>query len=289
MFFSCKSIRIYAILYQYNYIYGCGFFLTGIKNAKRIVFKVGTSTLTYSTGKTNIRRMAKLVSVLADLRNEGREIVLVTSGAIGVGVGKLGLKERPTDTPGRQAAACIGQCELMFMYDKFFSEYSHTIGQLLITKSDVESEERRNNLINAFNTMLEYGAIPIVNENDSVAVEEIVYGDNDSLSAIVAKLINADALVILTDIDGLFDGNPQENPEARLIPVVDEITPEIKALAGDAGSNRGTGGMITKLNAAEISTSAGIDTVIMSGTDPREIYKLIDGHQMGTFFVGKKD
>lgn len=263
--------------------------LTGIKNAKRIVFKVGTSTLTYSTGKTNIRRMAKLVSVLADLHNEGREIVLVTSGAIGVGVGKLGLKERPKDTPGRQAAACIGQCELMFMYDKFFSEYSHTIGQLLITKSDVENDERRNNLINSFNTMLEYGAIPIVNENDSVAVEEIVYGDNDSLSAIVAKLINADALVILTDIDGLFDANPQEDMNARLIPVVDEITPEIKALAGDAGSNRGTGGMITKLNAAEISTSAGIDTVIMSGTDPREIYKLIDGHQIGTFFVGKKD
>ena len=262
--------------------------LTGIRNAKRIVFKVGTSTLTYSNGKTNIRRMAKLVSILSDLHNEGREIVLVTSGAIGVGVGKLGLKERPKDTPGRQAAACIGQCELMFMYDKFFSEYSHTIGQLLITKSDVENDERRNNLINAFNTMLEYGAIPIVNENDSVAVEEIVYGDNDSLSAIVAKLIGADALVILTDIDGLFDGNPQENPDARLIPVVDEITSEIKALAGDAGSNRGTGGMITKLNAAEITTSAGIDTFIMSGTDPREIYKLIDGHQTGTFFTGKK-
>ncbi len=262
--------------------------MTGIKNAKRIVFKVGTSTLTYSTGKTNIRRMAKLVSVLADLCNEGKEIVLVTSGAIGVGVGKLGLKERPKDTPGRQAAACIGQCELMFMYDKFFSEYSHTIGQLLITKSDVENDERRNNLINAFNTMFEYGAIPIVNENDSVAVEEIVYGDNDSLSAIVAKLINADALIILTDIDGLFDANPQEDYNARLIPVVDEITDEIKALAGDAGTNRGTGGMVTKLNAAEIATQAGIDTVIMSGTDPREIYKLIDGHQIGTFFVGKE-
>lgn len=264
------------------------FLLTGIKNAKRIVFKVGTSTLTYSNGKTNIRRMSKLVSILSDLHNEGREIVLVTSGAIGVGVGKLGLKERPKDTPGRQAAACIGQCELMFMYDKFFSEYSNTIGQLLITKSDVENDERRNNLINAFNTMLEYGAIPIVNENDSVAVEEIVYGDNDSLSAIVAKLINADALVILTDIDGLFDANPQEDINARLIPVVDEITPEIKALAGDAGSARGTGGMITKLNAAEIATSVGIDTVIMSGTDPNEIYKLIDGHQTGTYFRGKR-
>ena len=263
--------------------------MTGLKNAKRIVFKVGTSTLTYSTGKTNIRRMANLVSVLSDLHNEGREVVLVTSGAIGVGVGKLGLKERPKDTPGRQAAACIGQCELMFMYDKFFSEYSNTIGQLLITKSDVENDERRNNLINAFNTMFEYGAIPIVNENDSVAVEEIVYGDNDSLSAIVAKLINADALVILTDIDGLFDANPQVDINARLIPFVDEITSEIKALAGDAGSNRGTGGMITKLNAAEISTDAGIDTVIMCGTNPDDIYKLLDGHQTGTFFKGKKD
>ncbi len=262
--------------------------MTGLKNAKRIVFKVGTSTLTYSTGKTNIRRLAKLVSILSDLHNEGREIVLVTSGAIGVGVGKLGLKERPTDTPGRQAAACIGQCELMFMYDKFFSEYSHTIGQLLITKSDVENDERRNNLINVFNKMLDYGTIPIVNENDSVAVEEIVYGDNDSLSAIVAKLIGADALVILTDTEGLFSGNPREDIDARLIPIVDEITPEIKALAGDAGSNRGTGGMITKLNAAEISTNAGIDTVIMSGTDPKDIYKLFDGRHAGTFFIGRK-
>lgn len=262
--------------------------MAGLKSAKRIVFKVGTSTLTYPNGKTNIRRLAKLVSILSDLQNEGREIVLVTSGAIGVGVGKLGLKERPSDTPGRQAAACIGQCELMFMYDKFFSEYSHTIGQLLITKSDVENQERRNNLVNAFDNMFRFGAIPIVNENDSVAVEEIVYGDNDSLSAIVAKLINADALVILTDIDGLFNANPQEDDNARLIAFVDEITPEIKALAGSAGTKRGTGGMITKLNAAQISTEAGIDTVIMSGSDPREIYKLFDGHQIGTFFKGKK-
>lgn len=262
--------------------------MAGIRNAKRIVFKVGTSTLTYPTGKTNIRRMAKIVSVLSDLQNEGREIVLVSSGAISVGVGKLGLKERPKDTPGRQAAACIGQCELMFMYDKFFSEYSHNIGQLLITKSDVENDERRENLINAFNTMFEFGAIPIVNENDSVAVEEIVYGDNDSLSAIVAKLTNADALVILTDIDGLFDANPIENPEAKLIPAVDEITPEIKSLAGSAGTSRGTGGMITKLNAAEIATNAGIDTVIMNGSDPREIYKLLEGRQIGTFFKGRK-
>ncbi len=262
--------------------------MTGIKNAKRVVFKVGTSSLTYPTGKTNIRRLAKLVSILSDLQNEGREIVLVSSGAISVGAGKLGLKERPQTTPARQAAACIGQCELMFMYDKFFSEYSHVIGQLLVTKSDVEDEERRNNLINAFNNMFEFGAIPIVNENDSVAVEEIVYGDNDSLSATVACLIDADALIILTDADGLFSGDPQLAPDARLSSGVAELTPEIKALAGGAVTKQGTGGMITKLNAAEIATSAGIDTVIMSGSDPREIYKLFDGHHIGTYFKGKK-
>ena len=258
-----------------------------ISSAKRIVVKVGTSTLTYETGKINIRRMVKLCSVLADLHNSGMEVVLVTSGAIGVGVGKLGLKERPKDIPGRQAAATVGQCELMFMYDKFFSEYSHTIGQLLITKSDVENDERRNNLINAFNTMLEYGAIPIVNENDSVAVEEIVYGDNDSLSAIVAKLINADALIILSDIDGLYDSNPNENEDAKLIPLVTEIDEDLYKIAGGKGSSLGTGGMVTKLHAAEITMAAGIDTIVMNGENPTEIYKALDGKQVGTFFKGK--
>ena len=166
--------------------------LNNLKDAKKIVVKVGTSTLTYETGKTNIRRMKKLVEVLADLKNSGVQIVLVTSGAIGVGVGKLGLTEKPSDTPGRQAAATVGQCELMFMYDKLFSEYGHITGQLLITRSDIENEERRNNLINSFEKLLEYGAIPIVNENDAVAIEEIVFGDKDNLSAIVAKLISAD-------------------------------------------------------------------------------------------------
>ena len=199
-----------------------------LKDVKRIVVKVGTSTLTYSTGKTNIRRMHKLVSVLSDIVNSGVEVALVTSGAIGVGVGKLGLKEKPADTAGKQAAATIGQCELMFMYDKLFGEYGHTVGQLLITKSDVENDERRENLINTFNKLFEFGAIPVINENDSVAVEEIVYGDNDSLSAIVARLIHADLLVILSDIDGLFDDNPNENPDAQLIPVVREINDDIK-------------------------------------------------------------
>lgn len=256
-----------------------------IMNAKRIVFKVGTSTLTYETGKINIRRMIKLCSVLADLHNSGREIVLVTSGAIGVGVGKLGLKEKPKDIPGRQAAATVGQCELMFMYDKFFGENGVKTGQLLITKSDIESPERKQNLENTFEKLFEYGAIPIINENDSVATEEIVYGDNDSLSAIVASLIHADALIILSDIDGLFDDNPNENPDARLIPVVKEINDEIRSLCGGAGSNRGTGGMITKIHAAEIATKVGIPTVIMNGEDPRDIYKLTDGHSIGTIFI----
>ena len=206
-----------------------------MKPVKRIVVKVGTSTLTYETGKTNIRRMIKLCSVLADLHNAGLDVVLVTSGAIGVGVGKLGLDEKPQDIPGRQAAACVGQTELMFMYDKFFSEYGQKIGQLLVTKSDFEQPERRDNLSNAFQKLFEYGAIPVVNENDSVATEEIVYGDNDSLSAIVAVLTGADLLVILTDIDGLFDANPNEDPDARLIPVVETITPELEPLCGGAG------------------------------------------------------
>ena len=258
-----------------------------MKPVKRIVVKVGTSTLTYETGKTNIRRMIKLCSVLADLHNAGLDVVLVTSGAIGVGVGKLGLDEKPQDIPGRQAAACVGQTELMFMYDKFFSEYGQKIGQLLVTKSDFEQPERRDNLSNAFQKLFEYGAIPVVNENDSVATEEIVYGDNDSLSAIVAVLTGADLLVILTDIDGLFDANPHEDPDARLIPVVETITPEIEALCGGAGTSRGTGGMLTKVHAAKTATAAGIPVVVMNGSAPQDLYRVIDGHQTGTLFLGK--
>lgn len=258
-----------------------------LKNVKRIVVKVGTSTLTYNTGKTNIRRMHKLVSVLSDIVNSGIEVALVTSGAIGVGVGKLGLKEKPADTAGKQAAATIGQCELMFMYDKLFGEYGHTVGQLLITKSDVENEERRHNLINTFNRLFDFGAIPVINENDSVAVEEIVYGDNDSLSAIVAKLINADALIILSDIDGLYDSNPNENEDAKLIPFVTEIDEDLYKIAGGKGSSLGTGGMVTKLHAAEITMEAGIDTIVMNGENPTEIYRALDGKQVGTFFKGR--
>ncbi len=260
-----------------------------LKDVKRLVVKVGTSTLTYDTGKTNIRRMHKLVSVLSDIVNSGVQVALVTSGAIGVGVGKLGLKERPSDISGRQAAATVGQCELMFMYDKLFGEYGHTVGQLLITKNDVDSTERRENLINTFEKLFDYGAVPIINENDSVAVDEIVYGDNDSLSAIVARLINADALIILTDIDGLYDENPTENEDAKLISQVNEITDELIAVAGGHGSKFSTGGMVTKLHAAQIAMDAGIDTIVMNGAAPESIYKALDGKQIGTFFTGKKD
>jgi glutamate 5-kinase len=255
---------------------------------KRIVVKVGTSSLTYENGRTNIRRVNELIKVLADIANSGVEICFVSSGAIGVGVGKLGLKERPTDTQSRQAASSIGQCELMFMYDKAFSEYNHIVGQLLITKSDVENDERRRNLINTFNKLFEFGAIPIVNENDSIAVDEIVYGDNDNLSAIVAKLINADLLVILTDADGLFDKNPSEYPDAKLISAVDKIDESILRIASPHGSYLGTGGMATKVQAARVATEAGIETVVMNGSDPAKLYDVVDGKSVGTVFKAVK-
>lgn len=261
--------------------------MNALQRAKRIVIKVGTSTLTHESGKTNLRRMAKLVQVLADLCNAGYELVLVSSGAMAVGVGKLGLAERPQDTPSRQAVSAIGQCELMFLYDKLFSEYNHTISQLLLTKEDTREPGRRQNLINTFSRLLAYGALPVVNENDSVAVEELehVFGDNDQLSAIVAELVNADALVILTDIDGLFDANPREDANATIIPVVKAITPEILALAGKPGTKRGTGGMATKLQAAKMAVEAGIVTVILNGENPEDLYRLFDGRQIGTVFL----
>ena len=253
-----------------------------LKDVKRLVIKVGTSSLTYETGKLNIRRIRKLAEVISDLANSGVQVALVSSGAIGVGASKLGLTARPTDTPGRQAAATIGQCELMFMYDKVFSEYGHTVGQLLIT--DMENAERRENLMNCFEKLFEYGAIPIINENDSVAVEEIVYGDNDNLSAQVAKLVSADTLLILSDIDGFFSANPAEDENAVLIPVVDRIDEALLHMAGPSVSHLGTGGMATKLGAAKLATEAGIDTVIMNGSTPEDIYRLLDGRQVGTHF-----
>lgn len=259
-----------------------------LSDAKCLVIKVGTSTLTHRTGRANIRRMEELVGVLSDLMNSGRKIVLVTSGAIGVGVGKLGLSERPKDTAGKQAAATVGQCELMFMYDKMFLQYGHKVGQLLITREDVEFEDRRENLIRAFEKLFEFGAIPIINENDAVAVEEIVYGDNDSLSAVVACLIKADALVIITETNGLFDKNPVKYPDAKRISMVSEITDEIRGLADSSDSELGTGGMVTKIRAAELACSHGIDTYVIDGREPENIYALLEGRDIGTRFVAKR-
>lgn len=253
---------------------------------KRIIVKVGTSTLTHQTGKTNIARMAKLVSVLSDLHNMGHEIVLVSSGAIGIGYTKLGLKSKPKTTKGLQAAAAIGQSELMFLYDKFFSEYGIVVSQLLFTSDALKRDDGRHHLIDTFNQLIEYGSIPIVNENDSVSIEELHNGDNDRLSANVATLIDADLLVLLTDTDGLYDSNPSENKDARLISVVEKITPEIVAVAGGAGE-KGTGGFATKIKAARIATDKGIPVIIMNGQKPTDIYKILNGEQIGTKFLAK--
>lgn len=256
--------------------------------AKRIVVKVGTSTLTYETGLINIRRLEALVKVLSDLHNSGRELVLVTSGAVGVGVGKLGLREKPTDMPSKQAAAAVGQSELMYLYDRNFGRWGHPTGQILLTKDIVGDKVRRQNVVNTFDRLLHMRAIPIVNENDTVAVEEIEFGDNDTLSAIVAGLVEADALVIMSDIDGLYDANPHTHPGARLIPHVERIDDNIRRIASGTTSNRGTGGMITKIHAAEIATGHGIDMAIVSGMDPANLYRLFDGEAIGTHFVAKE-
>ena len=259
-----------------------------LENAKRVVLKVGTSTLTYEGGGINIRRIEKLVKVLSDLKNQGKDIILVTSGAVGIGMGKMGIKTKPSHTREKQALAAIGQCELMDFYAQLFSHYNHTVAQLLLTKDVVDDEVLKENAVNTFETLLNFGAIPIVNENDSISAEQIEFGDNDTLSALVAKLTGADLLIILSDIDGLYDANPNTNPEAKLIPLVDEVNDEIRALAGDAGTSRGTGGMVTKLTAATIANNAGIDMYIMNGSDPEIIYDLLDGKQVGTRFKGSK-
>lgn len=251
---------------------------------KRIVVKVGTSTLTHKTGKTNIARISDLVNVLADLHNMGHEIILVSSGAIAIGTSRLGLKQKPDTIMGKQAAAAVGQGELMFLYDKFFGEYDVVVSQLLFTYDALENPDNKEHLTNTFNQLLEYGSIPVVNENDSVSIEELLNGDNDCLSAIVAELIGADMLILLTDTDGLYDGNPSENPKARLIDIVEKITEEIEAFAGGAGK-RGTGGFLTKVKAAKIATSAGIPVVVMNGADPKRIYDVLNGESVGTKFL----
>lgn len=251
---------------------------------KRIVVKVGTSTLTHKTGKTNIQKIGELVSVLADLHNMGHEVILVSSGAIGIGTARLGLHKKPQSIKGRQAAAAVGQGELMFFYDKFFGEYDVIVSQLLFTYDALENKENKMHLTNTFNQLIEYGVIPVVNENDSVSIEELLNGDNDCLSATVAELIDADLLVMLTDTDGLYDSNPSENPDAKLIPVVKEITPEIEAVAGGAGE-KGTGGFATKVKAAKIANNAGIPVVVMNGVTPKKIYNVLDGENVGTKFL----
>ncbi len=254
----------------------------------RIVIKVGTSTLAYGTGMLNIRRVEELCRVMSDLKNAGNEIILISSGAIGMGVGKLGLKKRPTDIPSKQAAAAVGQCELMYTYDKLFGEYNHTVAQILLTKEDVENDTRRENFKNTMFRLLELGALPVINENDTVATDEIVIGDNDTLGAIVAANIGADLLVLLSDIDGLYTSDPRKCPDAKLIPVIEELTPEVMTLGEGKGSELGTGGMKTKLHAAEIATNAGIDMIIANGANPAALYNIVDGKALGTRFLGKR-
>ena len=254
----------------------------------RIVVKVGTSTLAHSTGHLNIRRVEELCRVLSDLKNAGHQVVLVSSGAIGMGVGKLGLKTRPTDMPGKQAAAAVGQCELMYTYDKLFGEYNHTVAQVLLTGEDVENPERRLNATNTLSRLLELGALPVINENDTVATHEIAVGDNDTLSAIVAECVSADLLVLLTDIDCLYTADPHKDKNAKLISRVEGVTDEILALAGGAGSSLGTGGMATKLRAAQMANAAGIDMVIANGDAPEVLYDIIDGKAVGTRFLAEK-
>ena len=254
----------------------------------RIVVKVGTSTLTHKAGRINIRRVECLCRVLSDLKNAGHEMILVSSGAIGMGVGKLSLKEKPSDMPTKQAAAAVGQCELMYVYDREFSQYNHTIAQILITNSDVENEKNHNNFRNTVTRLLEFGALPVINENDTVSTEEIEIGDNDTLGAIVATSVKADLLVLLSDIDGLYTKDPRRNADAELIPEVYELTEEIMAMGEGKGSSLGTGGMFTKLKAAKIATSEGIDMIIANGDNPNILYDIAEGKPVGTKFFGKK-
>ena len=255
----------------------------------RIVVKVGTSTLAYPTGRLNIQRMERLCKTLSDLKNAGHEIILVSSGAIAMGFGKLNLSERPKDMPGKQASAAVGQCELMYVYDKLFTEYNHIVGQLLITAPDIaDGDSRKANFHNTMDRLLELGALPVINENDTISTEEIAVGDNDTLSAIVAATVSADLLVLLSDIDGLYDGDPRKNPDAKLIPTVETVDERIIALGGGSGSSLGTGGMATKLLAAQIAVGAGCEMVIANGEKPELLYDIVAGKPIGTRFLVKR-
>ncbi|MGL4760215.1 MAG: glutamate 5-kinase [Sarcina sp.] len=265
-----------------------------IKDAKRIVVKVGTSSLTHKNGNINLGSIEKFARVLSDLQNMGKEMILVSSGAVGVGVSRMGLKEKPSTTKGKQAAAAVGQCHLMNIYSKFFSEYGHLVAQVLLTRDVIEDDRMRSNVCNTFDTLLEQGIIPVVNENDTVSIDEIEnicnFGDNDNLSAIVALLTNADLLVILSDIDGFYNGDPRKDKNAKLISEIEEITDEVRACAGEAGSSLGTGGMRTKISAAEKVVSRGISMVLANGENPsilRDI--LVEDRKVGTLFIGRKE
>lgn len=251
---------------------------------KRIVIKVGTSTLTHENGKINIRQIEHLVRVISDLHNRGNEIVLVSSGAVGAGVGKIGLSGRPDEVQYKQALAAIGQASLVSIYDRFFSEYGYNAAQVLLNRYAFEDEKNYRNTKNAFMAMFEYGVIPIVNENDVVSTEELEFGDNDTLSAYVSVLVEADLLIIMSDIDGFYDSNPSQNENAKVIPVITDINEEVLSAAGGAGTRRGTGGMKTKLNAAEIVLKDGIDMIITNGKDINNLYRISDGEQVGTLF-----
>lgn len=254
----------------------------------RIVIKIGTSTLAHSTGRLNIHRVELLCKILSDLKNAGHEIILVSSGAIGMGVGKLGLSSRPDDIPTKQAAAAVGQCELMYVYDKLFEEYHHVVAQLLMTGADFRHEDRYENFRNTMNRLLELGVLPIINENDTVATEEIRVGDNDTLSAMVAVSVSADLLILLSDIDGLYTADPHADPAAKLIETVYDIDDSIISMGGGKGSELGTGGMKTKLAAAKICTEAGCDMVITNGAKPDLLYDITDGKSVGTRFYANK-
>ncbi len=255
----------------------------------RIVVKVGTSTLAYATGRLNIQRVERMCRVLSDLKNAGHEIILVSSGAIAMGFGKLNLRERPHDMPTKQASAAVGQCELMYVYDKLFTEYNHTVAQLLITAPDIaDGGSRKANFHNTMDRLLELGALPVINENDTISTEEIAVGDNDTLSAIVAATVSADLLVLLSDIDGLYDGDPRKNPDAKLIPTVETVDERIIALGGGSGSSLGTGGMATKLLAAQIAVGAGCEMVIANGEKPELLYDIVAGKPIGTRFLVKR-
>lgn len=259
------------------------------QRANRIIVKVGTSTLTYPNGELNLGQIERIVREMVDLANQGKELVLVSSGAIGVGMGRLGLRRRPQTIPEKQAVAAVGQGLLMQIYEKLFGEYGRVVAQVLLTRGDVADRRRYLNARNAFLSLLNYQVIPIVNENDTVAVEEIKFGDNDTLSALVASLLNADLLIILTDIDGLYDADPRFNSSARLLSRVEEITPEVEYLAGGAGSERGTGGMFTKIQAAKIAVSSGVGMVIASSRERDVIRRVCGGEELGTFFVPRPD